>query len=187
MRVIAGRYRGRILDTVRDHSVRPATGRVRQTVFDMLTHRKDFEGIAILDLFAGSGSLGIESLSRGAGHAVFVESDQRAAAIIEKNVRTLQCEHSTEIRTMDALRFVAADSRQFDIVFADPPYVYAQTHAIPSLVFSSGRVKRDGYLIIEHARGQQFDDTPGCAAGPARAFGRTVVTFFTSTSQPVQP
>ena len=87
MRIIAGLYKGRELQTVPDLSVRPATGRVRQTLFDMLTSRLSFDGLHVLDLFAGCGSLGFEALSRGAASVTFVESSPAALEFIEKNAR----------------------------------------------------------------------------------------------------
>ncbi|HXG01311.1 MAG TPA: RsmD family RNA methyltransferase, partial [Bacteroidota bacterium] len=91
MRVISGEYRGRILKSVNTLLVRPATDRVKQTIFDVLSTRLDLEGAIVLDLFAGSGSLGIEALSRGAAHATFVETNRDAARCIRQNLTALGC------------------------------------------------------------------------------------------------
>lgn len=178
MRVIAGLYKGRVLKTVKDLSVRPATDRVKQTIFDMLTHRLAFDGARVLDLFAGSGSLGIEALSRGAYHVTFVESNDEAESFIEKNLETMGCEGSAEVIAMDAMQFLRRSREQYDLIFADPPYEYDETATIPPIVFQDKLLKRHGYLLIEHASRLQFIDTPLYHAGPSKKFGRTIVTFF---------
>jgi 16S rRNA (guanine966-N2)-methyltransferase len=182
MRVISGIYRGRTLRTVRDLSVRPATDRVRQTVFDMLTNRIAFDGARVLDLFAGSGSLGIEALSRGAAHATFVENAHDAAEFIEFNLRTLGCAEAALVLETDALGFVHPGNGPFDLVFADPPYAFDRTAGIPEIVFGSGILRPGGYLLIEHAGDISFGNTPAYRAGPVKRFGRTHVTFFTPTN-----
>ncbi|HEX7574585.1 MAG TPA: 16S rRNA (guanine(966)-N(2))-methyltransferase RsmD [Bacteroidota bacterium] len=181
MRVISGIYRGRTLRTVRDLSVRPAADRVRQTIFDMLTNRMVFEGARVLDLFAGSGSLGIEALSRGAAHATFVENGHDAAEFIELNLRTLGCAESALVLETDALGFVRPGSGEFDLVFADPPYAFDRTGDIPAIVLGGGIVRPGGYLLIEHAGDVSFGNATGYRVGPVKRFGRTHVTFFTPT------
>lgn len=183
MRVITGLFKGRTLKTVRDLSVRPATDRVKQTVFDMLANRIHFEGIHVLDLFAGSGSLGIEALSRGAARVTFVESNPDALDFIEQNVRSLDCEDSTEILALDAMHYLRKAQEQFDLVFADPPYAYEETSNIPLILFQHQLLKRHGYLLIEHAASLAFTSTPLYLAGPSKRFGRTVVTFFRHQTQ----
>jgi 16S rRNA (guanine966-N2)-methyltransferase len=179
MRVTGGEYRGRILHTVDDMSVRPATDRVRQTLFNMLVNRLDFEDLAVLDLFAGSGSLGIEALSRGAARAVFVEGDPRAMKYIERNLEQLGCTDRTEVLTIDAVHYMDRSGGAFGLVFADPPYAYPATASLPALAFSRGIVKPAGYLLIEHATNLTFEESALYRIGPVKKFGRTVVTFFT--------
>ena len=181
MRGISGLYRGRTLRTVGDLSVRPATDRVRQTVFDMLTNRIVFDGARVLDLFAGSGSLGIEALSRGAGHVTFVEHAREAAEFIELNLRTLGCADAGTVLESDALAFIRPGVGPFDLIFADPPYAFDGTAEIPAVVARSGILRRGGYLLIEHAAGQTFGSAPGLLIGPVKRFGRTHVTFFMPT------
>jgi len=182
MRVIAGLYKGRVLHTVKDLSVRPATGRVKQTVFDILVNRMDLAGARVLDLFAGSGSLGIEALSRGASRVVFVEENEQAASCIEDNLELLGCVASAEIHSVDAMAFHAPEGRPFDLVFADPPYAFSSTPEIPGMIASEGMLRRDGYLVIEHSTGTEFPANDTYAVGPVKRFGRTAVTFFRSTS-----
>ena len=127
MRIISGRYKGRTIATVRDLSVRPATDRVRETIFNILSHRMDLSGSRVLDLFAGSGSLGLEALSREASHAVFVENSRGAVQHLRDNVRTLGCESEARIVEMDSIAFLGQADGRYDVVFADPPYEYERT------------------------------------------------------------
>lgn len=180
MRVIAGVYKGRSIGTVNDRSVRPAADRVKQAIFDMLNTRMEFEGSAVLDLFAGSGSLGIEALSRGAGHATFVEINVAVSRSIERNIRMLGCERKAEIITADALQFMQSAHDPFDLIFADPPYDFEHTPQLPELVFSYRLLNRGGYLLIEHTKDLHFASTERYRAGPEKRFGRTLVTFFQS-------
>jgi 16S rRNA (guanine966-N2)-methyltransferase len=117
MRVVAGEFKGRRLRMPKGAPTRPTADRVREALFSMLG---DVSGARVLDLYAGSGALGIEALSRGAEAAVFVERDARAAAAIQANLDTVGAE--AEVSREDALAFVKRDRRSFDLVFCDPPY-----------------------------------------------------------------
>lgn len=184
MRIITGRFKGRALRTVKDLSVRPATGRVKQTIFNMLVNRIELEDAEVLDLFAGSGALGIEALSRGARHVTFVEENRHATGFIEQNLAMLGCVEETEVLEFDAMTYLRAARKSFDLVFADPPYEFDLTPKIPELVFASGILKRHGYLLIEHASSLHFTSTPAYVAGPEKKFGRTLVTFFQHSDSP---
>ena len=120
MRIIAGTHRGRRLKAPPGLDTRPTSDRVREALFSILG---DVEGDRVLDLFAGSGALGIEALSRGAAGAVFVEQDRRAADAIRSNLAAIG-ERRAEVRQEDALAYLgrASGERPFDLVFADPPY-----------------------------------------------------------------
>lgn len=178
MRVITGRFKGRRLQTVNDLSVRPATDRVKKTIFDMLATRIDLDGAEVLDLFAGSGGLGFEALSRGAGRVTFVESDPDASDYIEQNAETFGCLPEAVIVETDALAFTLSTRSRYDLIFADPPYAFPRTGEIPGLVFERGLLKPGGYLLIEHSADLRFSTTGTFRAGPEKKFGRTLVTFF---------
>lgn len=178
MRIITGLYKGRRLSTVPDLSVRPATERVRQTLFNMLVNRMDLAGVDVLDLFAGSGSLGFEALSRGARRIVFVERDPDALRHLETNAAALGCLGAVEILSEDALHYVRSADASFALVFADPPYAYTETATLPGEIFAHGRVASGGYLLIEHAATVRFEASGWYTVGPEKKFGRTHVTFF---------
>jgi len=182
MRVIAGLYRGRIISTVNDRSVRPATDRVRQTIFDLLVTRMTLDGATVLDLFAGSGSLGIEALSRGARHATFVEDSTRIARSIHQNLLVLGCAPQSEVIEMDASQYIRSAAGSFDLIFADPPYAYDRTRELPGEILKGGFLKPRGFLVIEHTKDIAFADTALCKTGPVKRFGTTMVTFFEGIS-----
>ena len=131
MRVVAGSFGGRRLSAPRGRGTRPTADRVREALFSMLG---DVSGARVLDLYAGSGALGIEALSRGALSALFVESDPRAVTVIRRNLAQLGAEG--EVRRQDVVRFLRADRSErpasptaFDLVFCDPPYDLAPSPA----------------------------------------------------------
>jgi 16S rRNA (guanine966-N2)-methyltransferase len=126
MRVVAGEFKGRRLQAPRGRRTRPTADRVREALFSMLG---DLSGLRALDLYAGSGALGIEALSRGAAEVAFVERDARAAATIERNLETVGAR--AEVRRQDVLRFLASAPGTFDLVFIDPPYDSAIRLAAP--------------------------------------------------------
>jgi 16S rRNA (guanine966-N2)-methyltransferase len=121
MRVVAGRYGGRRLKAPPGHDTRPTADRVREALFSIIG---PVEGLRVLDLFAGSGALGIEALSRGAAHATFVDNDPRALEALRANLEALGAEGV--VRRSEALSFLAAGPGSYDLVFLDPPYSSAQ-------------------------------------------------------------
>jgi 16S rRNA (guanine966-N2)-methyltransferase len=126
MRVVAGDFKGRRLYAPRGGRTRPTADRVREALFSMLG---DVTGARVLDLFAGSGALGIEALSRGAASAVFVDSDPRAVAAIRRNLASVGA--AGEVRRQDVLRFLAGRAGKFELVLVDPPYDSAARLAGP--------------------------------------------------------
>lgn len=165
-----------------DLSVRPATDRVRQTVFNIISARREIEGTDVLDLYAGSGSLGLEALSRGARRVVFVEDSGRVARHLEGTIARFGCEDETDVYTMDSRAYVAGTRDRFDLVFADPPYAFPDTGRIPEWVAGAAMLNPGGFLVIEHAATLSFDGKGPYRILTERRFGRTVVTFFTANS-----
>jgi 16S rRNA (guanine966-N2)-methyltransferase len=168
IRVIAGEFGGRRLKTPAGDKTRPTADRVRESWFNIL--QQPVVGAHVLDLFAGSGALGLEALSRGATHADFVESNRAALVTIKANITTLQVTDRTTIHRADALQFAAAlRPAQYDIVFADPPY---GDDAAPRLAALFRLTPFARILSIEHASDDRIagDDT--------RRYGDTAVTFM---------
>ena len=119
VRIIAGQWRGRMLPVIQQDEVRPTPNRVRETLFNWLQGR--IEGSRCLDLYAGSGALGFESASRGAGQVTLVDNDPQVIAVLQKNIEMLRGDQ-LEVVCADGLAYLAMDHRQFDLVFLDPPY-----------------------------------------------------------------
>ena len=179
MRIITGKFKGRTLETLRDHTVRPATDRVKKTIFDVLQSRLDLRNVQVLDLFAGSGSLGFEALSRGAAQAVFVDDSKHVLDIVEANAERLGCiDHCIIVQT-DALSFIKRTNDRFDLIFVDPPYSNEGAVKFPELILERGLLKTGGFIIMEHARRTVFDTKPSFRLAVQKEFGNTRVSFFT--------
>jgi len=178
MRITTGRFKGRTVQTVGDLSVRPAMDRARQTIFNILSARVELEGISVLDLFAGSGSLGLEALSRGASKALFVESSREASRLLEATIERFGCADQAEVLTTDAQQFLADNRERFDLVFADPPYSYPRTAGMPDDIIAGNHLAPGGILLIEHATGVEFPPSARWQLFAGRRFGRTSLSFF---------
>jgi len=142
----------------------------------MIEVRKHLSGSIILDLFAGSGNLGLEAISRGASKVIFVESSSAATDHIEKTARHFGVEKQTRIICSSVENFLGGPSSPFDIVFADPPYEYPEMTRLPEIVLQEGWLKPDGWFILEHDKRHDFGEHPNCVF--AKPYGRTIVTIF---------
>lgn len=157
---------------------RPTTDRVRESLFNVLAARLDFDGVAVLDLYAGSGALGLEALSRGAASALFVESDRRAAAVIADNVAALGAA-GANVRCAPVANVLAAGAdRPVDLVLADPPYDVSNTEVedVVALLATHGWLARYAFAVIERpASVAALRWPPGWTALRARRYGDTSV------------
>lgn len=156
MRVIAGTYRSRVLKSLRGVTLRPTSDRLRETLFNVLG--ASVAGSRFLDLFAGTGAIGIEALSRGAAEAVFVENHRPAAALIRRNLASLGIESGAMVLAMDALRALEKlsprakrESTAFDFIFLDPPYAAAKDYSrVLEFLGSANLLAPSGIVIAEH-------------------------------------
>lgn len=154
MRIIAGRWRGRPLAAPPGMSTRPTADRTRETLFSMLASRLgSFEDLAVADLYAGSGALGLEALSRGAATAVFVETDAAARRIIEANAHRLGV--TVDVLATSAERLPGG--RSFDLILADPPYAAEAGSMVVAAVSKADWLAPGGWLAVETERGQAVD------------------------------
>ena len=157
---------------------RPTTDRVRESLFNVLATRVDFADAAVLDLYAGSGALGLEALSRGAGSAVFVESDHRAADVIAKNIATLRVTDAAVRRGPVAAVLAAGAERPVDLVLADPPYdvPVAEIEGVLVALGTGGWVTAGTVAVVERgASGPELTWPDGWQAWPSRRYGDTRV------------
>ena len=169
MRIVGGEWRGRIIKAPRGKTVRPTLDRVREAWMSIV--QLSLPGARVLDLFAGSGALGIEALSRGAVSAQFVDSDPRSLGVLRENLIKLGALDRATVTRSDAIAFagsLAADS--YDVVFADPPYA---TDAAVQLAEQWLRAPFSSVIGIEHARSVAMPD-----GGETRQYGDSGVTFY---------
>jgi 16S rRNA (guanine966-N2)-methyltransferase len=153
MRIVAGRFRGASLEAPKGLATRPTSDRVRQALFNVLEHgapRFDFEGARVLDLFAGSGALGLEALSRGARYAVFIEESAAARAAIRQNVEALGLTGVTKIWRRDAAKLGEAGTlAPFHLIFCDPPYGKRLGERALAEAVNRGWAERDAIAVLE--------------------------------------
>lgn len=183
MRIIAGKFRGTALTDVGKGDeaahLRPTSDRVRESLFNVLTmgaHAKNFEDIRVLDLFAGTGALGLEALSRGASRVCFVENGRPAFKLISKNIAKLRAAEDTTILTHDATRMPQNPYDPFDVVFLDPPYGKSMGELALASARENGWIADDALIVWEENAPK---DAPGSFTKlDARKYGDTHVTFL---------
>jgi 16S rRNA (guanine(966)-N(2))-methyltransferase RsmD len=174
-RIIGGVAGGRRI-TVPPRGTRPTTDRVRESLFNIVTARRDLNGMSVLDLYAGSGALGLEALSRGAESALFVESDHRAAAVLARNVATLGLPGATLRRGLVDAVLAAGAAAPVDLVLADPPYDVetADIHAALAALTTHGWTREGTLAVVERAATSQALSWPaGWQPWPQRVYGDT--------------
>ena len=176
MRIIAGDWRGRKLAAPAGASTRPTGDRVRETLFSMLASRLgSFADLRVADLYAGSGALGLEALSRGAAFACFVDNDPAAVAAIRANVEALGAGDRVTVLPASAARLPAGDP--FDLIFADPPYAPGSGSQALREALQAGWAAPGAWLAIETERGECVDPQ-GCRIEAERDVGRARITLL---------
>lgn len=176
-RIIAGTYGGRRIQTPKGDGTRPTSDRVREALFSSLeSELGGFAGLRVLDLFAGSGALGLESVSRGADFAQFVESDAKAAAVVKANIRELGA-NAAVARTKAAAFVEAPSAAEFDLVFVDPPYALS-TDTVADLV---RQLKEHGaseaLFVVERATRDPFTWPDGVEGVRSKKYGETTLWY----------
>ena len=179
MRIVGGKYKGRHFTPKKSFGARPTTDIAKEALFNILVNRIDFEELSVLDLFAGSGSIGYEFISRGAENVSFVEKNYSHVQFIKKVTGELGIENAQIIRD-DTFRFLKRYPGKFDIVFADPPYDLKHLSEIPSAVFESGVLKENGLFILEHPKDYNFSNWPSFSE--LRNYGKVNFSFFTAST-----
>jgi 16S rRNA (guanine966-N2)-methyltransferase len=176
MRIIAGAWRGRPLQAPAGMTTRPTADRVRETLFSMLASRLGtFEGLSVADLFAGSGALGFEALSRGAASAAFVDNDFSARRAITANQQKLGAGERACLLGGSALALPSAGP--FDLIFADPPYAAGLANQAVAAVVRAGWLVDGGWMSVETARGDKVDPA-GLTVEVERDVGRARLTLL---------
>lgn len=173
MRIITGQYKGRHFDIPRTFKARPTTDFAKENIFNVLNGYIDFDGSAALDLFAGTGSITLELLSRGCDNVISVELDRDHSNFIRQCVAKLGVSNHTLIRN-DAFKFMKICKKQFDFIFADPPYALTTLTEIPDKALPL--LKDDGILVLEHGKQNDFSSHPSFVEH--RSYGSVNFSIF---------
>ncbi|MDO4393718.1 MAG: 16S rRNA (guanine(966)-N(2))-methyltransferase RsmD [Bacillota bacterium] len=177
MRIIAGEYKGRRLETPKDNSVRPTTDKVKEALFSILTN--DIWGRRVLDLFAGTGSLGLEALSRGASECVFADQSRDSLKIIRGNIEHCGAGDRAKVVQGDYRRVLMSQHKPFDIILLDPPYDKTMLGDCFRLIAENSLLTDDGYIVAEHRREEQMpDEMAGFVKVKERRYGIVVLSIY---------
>jgi 16S rRNA (guanine966-N2)-methyltransferase len=178
MRVITGKYRGRVLKGPKHQGLRPTADRVKEALFNIIGPR--INAAAFLDLFAGAGGIGIEALSRGANSVVFVDANPVSVKLLQSNLHFIEPEDNLRVihaEAAKALNILSREQSRFDLIFLDPPFAAGLLEPSIQTIFAENLLKNTGLLIAEHARKFAFAvDFPGVLE--TRHYGEVSLTLF---------
>ena len=181
MRVITGSARGVRLLTPKGLDTRPTAERVKEAVFSIVQF--EIEGRSVLDLFAGTGQMGIEALSRGAREAVFVDAARDAAALVRENLKRARLDRQAQVVQSDSLSYLAACRRKFDLIFLDPPYAEDLLEKSLQKISEIDILSDGGIIICERPAGKAHPgQIPGLTAGKDYRYGKTLISLYRKTA-----
>ncbi len=179
MRIIAGSAKGRRLASPKSSATRPVLDQVKESIFNILF---DVGDLRVLDLFAGTGSIGLEAVSRGAREAIFVDNDRDAVSTIRENIERCGFENETRIiskHVESAIKILGKKDEPFDLIFIDPPYLKDLVVPTIAAVFEAGLLAPDGQIITEHHPKEPIQGLPGgLGISDERKYGQTLITFI---------
>ncbi|MCX6256390.1 MAG: 16S rRNA (guanine(966)-N(2))-methyltransferase RsmD [Bacteroidia bacterium] len=175
MRIITGKFSGKKINSLKNCPSRPTTDKAKESLFNIIHSYYDFEGLTVLDLFAGTGSISFEFASRGAGEIIAVETDMKSHMFIKNTSKELNFSQIQAVKA-DAFKFIAHCNTTFDIVFADPPYEMEDIDTIPGLIFRFGLVNKTGWFILEHSNKFDFSSHPNFLK--TRHYGKVNFSIF---------
>lgn len=177
MRIITGLLKGRRINIPKTLNVRPTSDRTKEGLFSIIEARRFIRDMQVLDLFAGSGNLGFEAISRGAANVLSVDGDHRNIRHIENVAEEFEVSSQVRTVTSNVEDFLQGPAVPYDIIFADPPYDYPLMEEMIETILTKGWMQPDGWLILEHDKRHDFTGHPQCAQ--TKAYGRTTVSIFT--------
>jgi len=178
MRIISGEFRGREIKSSDEVGLRPTTDRVRESMMSMIGHRAEFRFAKVLDLFAGTGALGLEAISRGAVSCDFIEQNKKCLKNIQKNILSLKIEVKCNLFGSDVLGFLAVNKKKYNIIFADPPYGSSVYAALAAETFIENALEENGIFVLEQPSYLTVLEFVGLETVLSRAFGETVVSIY---------
>ena len=175
MRIVAGTLKGRRLNPPANLPVRPTTDMAREGLFNILNNYVDFDECMVMDLFAGTGAMSVEFISRGAREVTAIDINNACTDYIKSEAQRLELRNLRVVRA-DVFDLLKRANRKFDIVFADPPYALEGLETLPDLVFEHQVLNEDGIFILEHPREYSFEEHPHF--WQHRNYGKVNFTFF---------
>ncbi|MGX7595440.1 16S rRNA (guanine(966)-N(2))-methyltransferase RsmD [Planococcus plakortidis] len=180
MRVVAGQAKGLPLKAVPGNSTRPTTDKVKESIFNMIG--PFFDGGTAVDLFAGSGGLGIEALSRGIDRAIFTDKDKKAVETIQANLEKTRFKESAEVYRADAERGLKAMKKngvKARLLFLDPPYHMEKAYGLMEKAAELGLLEDEAIIVCEHVRDIELpDETAGCVRFKKELYGNTIISIY---------
>ena len=177
MRIIGGKYKGRRIVPPANLKARPTTDFAKEGLFNVLNNKIDFEGITVLDLFAGTGSISYEFVSRGVVQAHLVEKDYNNFLAIKKIIKQLELPNIKPIH-IDVVAFLKTCNIKYDLIFADPPFNLSWIDELPDLILNANILNAGGLFILEHSKSKNFSDRPFFLE--TRSYGEVYFSFFIS-------
>lgn len=181
MRIITGKLKGRTVPIPKTDQLRPTSDRTKEGMFSVIAARRYFDDTEILDLFAGSGNLGFEAISRGSHHVTFVDNNSDHINHINKLAETFSVSDQISTVVSDIERYLEKCTKKFDIIFADPPYDYHYMEQMVEIILSNNWLNSDGWFILEHDKRHDFRNHKNCVF--SKPYGRTVVAIFTESGE----
>jgi len=176
MRIITGKLKGRKIPVPDSGELRPTADRTKEGLFAVIDSRRYFDGTNVLDLFAGSGNLGLEAISRGTAHVLFVDSNPEHLKHIEKLSKAFKVDNQISTAAFPAEEYLQKNPVPFDLIFCDPPYDYAYMNEMLEIILTKGWLDPDGWFILEHDKRHDFKNHTNCFY--TKPYGRTIVSIF---------
>lgn len=172
MRIISGIFKGRLFNVPQSKEIRPTTDRVRETLFNLLNNRIDFDGIEVLDFYSGSGSLGLECISRGAKHVTFVERNFEIYKNLIENIKSLEVENHCKVIKSEAIDYSKRlPEKNYDLILADPPFFKDDIYDVVKNIKTNNFLKEEGMIIIERSIQTKEKDILNFGVEPFRIIG----------------
>ena len=185
MRIIAGEFRSRVLATLPGDNTRPTLDKVREAVFSRIGPYFE-ENQSVLDLFAGSGAVGLEALSRGMGSAVFNDASGKAVGIVKKNIESLKVNQRCTVFNLDyrsAINLCASRGYQFDLIYLDPPYRLMAINELVELIVAHGIIKDGGIIVAESLKEEETGQWEHIVKGKEVTYGISKITYLRYTKE----
>src|SRR5690606_7257435 len=172
MRIISGEFKSRLINVPESKLIRPMTDRVRETLFNLLNNKIDFENIKVLDLYSGSGALGLECISRGAAKVHFVEKDFAIYNNLLQNIKSLNADEKSVVHKSEALRFINSfNERNFDLILADPSFFKDEIYKVVESILNNKYLSQQGFMIIERSIQTKQKDIDNFKVEPFKIIG----------------